>query len=155
MCDLVNVEDIHWIPGKGHMVPDSVTDRLQAELSFLHWKFALELVAPVFGEYKFLKNEIWQGVSPNALDWHCDFEEGHNLVFLLYFSDLKDDGALWVKAPNGEPSRLVPRKGMLVMLNNFPGYLHKAETTVAPRIIADFRFKVSRPLEAEGGSGGA
>lgn len=138
----IDLESIDWIEGKGHLTPKVVSTELKAQLTTLHWYLATQIIAPIFSDFCPLKNEIWNGINESAHQWHCDYEEGHNLVFLLYFSDMKSDGFLWTKTPNETISKIIPKRGTLVMLNNWPGFMHRVDKTHDTRIVADFRFKI-------------
>lgn len=139
---LIDFESIEWVEGKGHLTPKTVSAELKAELTTLQWQLATQIIAPIFPSFSPLKNEIWNGINESAHQWHCDYEEGHNLVFLLYFSDMNSDGFLWTKTPTDIVSKIIPKRGTLVMLNNWPGFMHRADKTNHTRIVADFRFKI-------------
>jgi hypothetical protein len=111
----------------------------------IHTDLENTYIAPYTTEYELKSRNLWEGLSQNTDVWHhdsIDLKTG-NVFFLLYFNDMIDEGALWIKNAT-EERRIVPKKGTLVMLNNDPSdvWKHRAETANNKRITAKFGFFV-------------
>jgi hypothetical protein len=124
--------------------PKNYTEELNSSLFFIHNYLAQKYVAPYASEYSVLHRTIWEGLSLSTDFWHNDWSDGYNLFFLLYFTNMNNEGALWIRNQDGE-KRIVPKAGTLVAVNNVKNnyWDHKAESSKNKRVAANFRFNVN------------
>jgi len=122
--------------------PSSNVETINHKLLVIHHEIARDYIEPYVKSYRLLHRNIWEGVILNADSWHSDAYETPDLFFLLYFNDLKDEGALCIRQGATE-SKIEVRSGTLVAIeNNDPKFEHKVEPFVNKRTAACFRFAV-------------
>jgi len=107
----------------------------------IHLYIAKNIVEPYFKDYTIEKRRIWEGVNNDATVWHNDLREGPNCFFLLYHSNMKDDGAIYFKTKNSEV-KIYPTEGMLIGVNCKNNFLHRAEKSKNKRIVSSYFFNL-------------
>jgi hypothetical protein len=123
-------------------VPVNMLTEIKQMLNILHHEIDETILKGEVKNSEILNNRLWEGFSEETDMWHNDIVDGPNLFFLLYFDDMTkiNDGALWIKN-EFEEVRILPKPGTLVALNQEkPSFLHKAERSIARRIVAGFDF---------------
>jgi hypothetical protein len=128
------------------LMPLENVEFIQRALRVIQTFIADDYLYPYASSVDFLHNTIWNGISKTADEWHSDAKESPDLFFLLYFNDMSVDntGAFLIKDNLNNTSRIVPKEGTLIAVeNNSSKWLHKAEQTQNQRIVACFRYKVS------------
>lgn len=98
----------------------------------------------MFETANFIKYILWEGVDADTALWHNDGFEGMNAFFLLYFDNQTEEsgGVVAFKWEGGEET-FYPKRGDLILLNQAPGFFHRADKASITRRQASFDFVVS------------
>jgi len=144
LASQIPIEQIQWMyegdfGGDNH--PSNNIGLLEAMLEHIHHQIELKYIAPYFEKYSVDKRRIWEGVNNDATSWHNDLNEGPNCFFLLYFSDMVDDGSIGFKNKNNEWF-YYPKRGTMVAVNCAKQFLHKATKSAQKRVISSFCFNL-------------
>lgn len=89
-----------------------------------------KIVVPVFPSAQFLTSSVWDGVDLGSVHWHndCHSSTSLNSNLLLYLdSPTKSEyGSLFIQG-NGQDSRIQPKQGKIVWLNQTHLFQHRAD----------------------------
>lgn len=120
-------------------LPDLINKQLEMVSRILKSKY----IDDAFTESKFVRYIMWEGVDADSANWHNDGFEGMNVFFLMYFDDMHEstNGAVHFKYPGGEET-FYPKRGDVFVLNQSPGFFHRAEKATVQRRQASFDFLV-------------
>jgi len=146
------LNDTIWIREEGNDYHPKDMKIYNIILYQIHLQIATDIVEPYFKDYTIEKRRIWEGVNDNTTEWHNDLREpvrsnhnnlseGPNCFFLLYHSNMKDDGAIYFKTKNSEV-KIYPTEGMLIGVNCKNNFLHRAEKSKNKRIISSYFFNI-------------
>jgi hypothetical protein len=122
-------------------LPAEVVDQVELAKTYLTNKY----IDPVFPNSEFMNYVIWEGVDADSGIWHNDGFEGGNVFFLFYFDDQfpESDGEVQFKWPGeGNIDTYYPKKGDLMILNQSPGFFHRASKSKITRRLASFTYYV-------------
>ena len=140
----IDISNVNWEyeGGVGNDYhPSNNLDFLNFSLCTVHYQIALDIVESNVKEYTIDKRRIWEGVNPNAAEWHNDLREGPNCFFLLYHSNMLSDGLIHFRT-NGQEWSLVPVNGLLVSVNCDLKFEHRAEPSKKQRVISAYCFNL-------------
>lgn len=140
----INIENIDWVYEGGvdnDYHPSKNLDEINSFLLNIHYQIAVDILEGNVKNYTIEKRRIWEGVNKDASIWHNDLKEGPNCFFLLYHSDMIDDGFIHFKNED-EEFTLVPKKGLLVAVNCDTKFQHKADFSKNKRIISSYFFNL-------------
>ena len=107
----------------------------------IHYEISSDILDKNFARYSIEKRRIWQGVNKDATAWHNDLGEGPNCFFLLYHSDMIDDG--FVHFRNSQDTfQVVPKEGLLVAVNCDIKFQHRADVSKNSRVTSSYFFNL-------------
>lgn len=143
--DQLDISDIIWkyeggIDNDYH--PSNNVDEINSILLNIHFEIASDILDGNVKNYSIEKRRIWEGVNKDATVWHNDLKEGPNCFFLLYHSDMDQDGFVYFKNEFKEFT-IIPKKGMLIAVNCDTRFLHRADISKKTRIISSYFFNLN------------
>lgn len=97
-----------------------------------------------FTDYEFMNYVIAEGVDADSGIWHNDGFEGGSAFFLFYFDDQfeETDGEIEFRWPQGGHAKYYPKKGDLILLNQTPGFFHRASKSKITRRLASITYNI-------------
>ena len=119
---------------------------LDVAMTTVHYRLSVDIISHMFEEFTVEKRRVWEGVNHAASQWHNDYREGPNCFFLLYHSNMNNDGEVQFKAKNHEWT-IYPYRGLLVLVNCENNFLHRASPSKQQRIISSFYFNIQHHHE--------
>ncbi len=125
---------------KGNL-PKEVVEQMELAKTYITQKY----IEPLSNDYEFMNYVIWEGVDADSSIWHNDGFEGGNIFFLFYFDDQfpESGGEVEFKWPGeGNIDTYYPKKGDLMLLNQAPGFFHRASKSKIQRRLASFTYFV-------------
>jgi hypothetical protein len=141
----LDVSDVIWVNdgNKKDRVPSNNVEYIERMMYALHHELGLDIISPIVKNYTVEKRGIWEGVnSEMSRSWHNDHAEGFNCFFLLYHSDMVDDGRVYFRNSTEEWS-ILPSSGTLVAINNTDiKFQHRAEPSKKQRIVSSYFFNL-------------
>jgi len=148
--ELVELLDIDSFQMKytEEMLRDNTIEDLPAhinkQLELIAHTLKTKYIDEMFEESSFVKYILWEGVDADSAAWHNDGFEGMNAFFLLYLDDQNEStgGDVHFKWGDNEET-IYPKRGDLVLLNQAPGFFHRAEKASILRRQASFDFVVT------------
>lgn len=126
-------------------LPEEVVTQMEMARTYLTQKY----IDPTFKDNEFMNYVIWEGVDADSGIWHNDGFEGGNVFFLFYFDDQHPatGGEVQFKWPGeGNIDTYYPKKGDLMLLNQTPGFFHRASKSTIPRRLASWTYLVKELL---------
>jgi len=151
--ELANLVDINKVEFQFHeeRLRDNFKDQLPKEvveqMELLKTYITHKYIEPLAGEndYEFMNYVIAEGVDADSGIWHNDGFEGGNVFFLFYFDDQSSEtgGEIQFKWPGeGNIDTYYPKKGDLMLLNQAPGFFHRASKSQINRRLASITYYV-------------
>lgn len=117
----------------------------QKKLDALHLRLGNWILAPVFRDYDFKGNGLWNGVDDKSSRWHNDFEysDGFNSNILVYMEDNEPYGNNISVTDGDAVFTIYPKRNEFVWLNQSnKAYRHKAHHAAGPRRLLSFEFMI-------------
>lgn len=122
-------------------LPKDVMMQMETAKVYLTEKY----INPYFNKSEFMNYVVWEGVDADSSLWHNDGFEGGNVFFLFYFDDQfpETGGEVQFKWPGeGNIDTYYPKKGDLMLLNQAPGFFHRASKSKIQRRLASFTYYI-------------
>jgi hypothetical protein len=148
--DLANMVDIDKVVFHYHeeRLRDNFKDNLPVEvvkqMELVKVYLTQKYIDAAFKNYEFMNYVVAEGVDADSSIWHNDGFEGGSVFFLFYFDDQHEEtaGEVEFRWPNGGHAKYYPKKGDLILLNQTPGFFHRASKSKIPRRLSSFTYNV-------------
>lgn len=149
--DIINLDEFKLMNTEERSRDNTIND-VHPELArrmtiFAHY-LKSQYIDPEWGEAKYNKFIVWEGVDKDNQGWHTDMFENYDVFFLYYFDDMSPESGGSINFKWGEidgeeqTAKFYPKAGDLFMVNNMRGFWHKAEMCSIRRRVGSFDFTV-------------